>query len=153
MNKTTTGLIIISTITAVIGGALLNFNELLMGSQPTVKNSIVTFTYLAIWILALRIGINNKNPGLIRYCSVFWLITLIFSIFTGYVNVIEVNADWAIPFVILFLGQFYGIKFLTVSNMNTAIAMSFISLIIFTTAMISLKRIKSGKRLTDSLKR
>lgn len=139
MKNRTTATIIIS-IVGVIGGMALNFQEFLMGSPATVKNLIVTFAYIAIWILVLRIGIKNKNRGIMKYCSVFWIITLFLSILTGYINATGASADWALPFIVLLLGQWYGIRFFVGSFLNTSIIMAFISLVIFTTAIISLKR-------------
>ncbi len=139
-NKATATIII--SIVAVVGGMALNFQEFLVGSPATVKNLIVTFTYIVIWILVLRIGVKNKNRGIIMYCSVFWIITLFLSILTAYINATGTSADWALPFVVLLLGQWYGISFFAGSFLNASIIMAIISLVIFTTVIISLNRIR-----------
>lgn len=139
-NKATT--IIILSILTIIGGMALNFQEFLMGSPATLKNLIVTFVYMAIWILILAISIKSKNRGIMKYCSVFWIITLILSILMGYVNVTGASIDWALPFAILLLGQWYGINFFVRSFLTASIIMSFISLVMFTITFISLKRTK-----------
>ena len=133
---------IVISIVAVITGMALNFQEFLMGSPATIKNLIVTFAYIAICILVLRIGIKNKNRGIMKYCSAFWIITLFLSILTMYINATGASADWALPFIVLLLGQWYGIRFFVGSFLNTSIIVAFISLVMFTTAIISLKRIK-----------
>lgn len=88
----------------------MNFQEFLMGSPATIKNMIVTFVYIVIWILVLIIGIKNKNRGIMKYCSVFWIIMMFLSILTGYVNITGAQVDWALPFAILLFGQWYGIN-------------------------------------------
>ena len=133
---------IILSIATVIGGMALNFQEFLMGSPANVKNLIVTFAYIAIWILVLRIGTKSKNRGIMKYCSVFWIITLFLAILTAYINATGASADWALPFVILLLGQWYGITFFVGSFFTASIITVFISLVIFTIAVISLKRTK-----------
>lgn len=141
MRNRVTGTIILS-IMAIIGGGVLNFPEFLMGNPANIKNLIVTFIYIVIWIIVLGIGIKIKNRGLIRYSSIFWLMTLFFALLTWYVNVTHVNVSWAIPFVILFLGQWYGINFFVGSHLTTSIVIAFISLVMFISSSISLKRIK-----------
>lgn len=133
---------IILSIMAIIGGMVLNFPEFLMGNPATIKNLIVTFIYIAIWIIVLGIGIKIKNRGLIKYSSIFWLITLFLALLTWYGNVTYANVSWAMPFVILFLGQWYGIDFFVGSHLTTSIVIAFMSLIMFTSTAISLKRTK-----------
>ncbi len=141
-NRAAAAMIIIATITAVIVGAVLNFPEFSMGSPATLRNLIVTILYLTIWIIVIRICTKNKNRGIVIYCSAFWFITLLLSILTVCVNATEVHAAWAIPFVILFLNQLYGIRFLAGSLLNTSIIIAFISLVIFFNTVISYQRIK-----------
>lgn len=38
------------SVIAIIGGIYLNFPKFLMGSQANIKNLIVTFAYVIIWI-------------------------------------------------------------------------------------------------------
>lgn len=133
---------IILSIVAVVGGMALNFHEFLMGSPATIKNLLVTFTYIAIWIFILIMGIRSKNHGIMRYCSVFWMITLLLSILTWYANATEALVDWAIPYAILLLGQWYGIDFFVDSFLITAVIIASISLVMFTVTVISFKRTK-----------
>jgi len=79
MKYKTTFAIALSAL-AIIGGVVLNFQEFSMGSPATVKNLIVTSRYSAIWILVLIIGGKSKIRGIVKYCSVFWAITL-FSLY------------------------------------------------------------------------
>jgi hypothetical protein len=141
MRNKATGAIILS-IAVVIGGMVLNFPEFSMGGSANIKNLIVTFTYIAIWIIVLGIGIKIKNRGLIKYSFIFWLITLLLALLTWYANVTDANVSWAIPFVILLLGQWYGINFFVGSLLTTSIVITFISLVMFTSTAISLKRTK-----------
>ncbi|MBU3156361.1 hypothetical protein [Clostridium estertheticum] len=59
--------VILSIITFIIC-IILNFSEFKMGSLATMKNAIVTFSYIVIWILVLIIGIINKNNGIVFFC-------------------------------------------------------------------------------------
>ena len=124
-------LFIIVPIFAIIVGLVLNFQESLMGSPATVKNLIVTFVYIAIWIFILIITIKSKNRRVIKYYAAFWLLTLLFAILTVFVNVTDVNVEWAIPFIALLLTQWYGIELLVDNFLNTLIIISSLSLIIF----------------------
>jgi hypothetical protein len=133
---------IILSIAAVIGCMVLNFQEFLRGSPANAKNLIVTFVYLAIWILVLIIGTKNNNRRSLMYCFVFWIVTLLFSMLTVYVNATGAPADWAIPFVILLLGQWYGIRFIVNDFLTVSIIITLISLGISTAAILLLKRIK-----------
>lgn len=141
MKNNTIGTILLSILT-IIAGMVLNFQEFLMGGPATLKNLIVTFAYMIIWILILIISVKSKNRGIIKYCSTFWILTLFFAILTGYVNVTGAQVDWAIPFVTLLLGQWYGINFFVGSFLTASIIMAFISLVMFTITFMSLKRTK-----------
>ncbi|MBC2581073.1 hypothetical protein HGI79_12400 [Clostridium sp. DJ247] len=140
MNKTIT-LIVLSIIT-VLGCMFLNFREFFLGSPATVKNLIVTFAYIVGWILVLTISIKSRNRKVIKYCSIFWIITLFLAILTGYINVTGASANWAIPFVILLLGQWYGINFFAGNFLAFSAIIVSISLLMSATAAISIKRIK-----------
>lgn len=133
-------LFIIVPIFAIIVGLGLNFQESLMGSPATVKNLIVTFVYIGIWIFIIIITLKSKNRRVMKYYSAFWLLTLLFAILTGFVNVTGVNVDWAIPFVALLLTQWYGIELLVDNFLITSIIISSLSLIIFIATVFSLKR-------------
>ncbi|HHX24321.1 MAG TPA: hypothetical protein GX723_10010 [Thermoanaerobacterales bacterium] len=73
---------IVLSIVAIIVGMALNFNDFLMRNPASMKNLLVTFAYITIWVLVLIIGIRNKNRGIMKYCSVFWIITLFISVVT-----------------------------------------------------------------------
>ncbi|MGI6423796.1 MAG: hypothetical protein ACOX2A_00785 [Tepidanaerobacteraceae bacterium] len=73
---------IVLSIVAIIVGMALNFNDFLMGNPASMKNLLVTFAYITIWVLVLIIGIRNKNRGIMKYCSVFLIITLFISVVT-----------------------------------------------------------------------
>jgi hypothetical protein len=98
---------------ATIASMILNFPEFLMGSPATVKNIIVTLIYLISWIVFLIILLRSKTHGLIKYNLLFWLITFSLALLTYYANATEATLNWAIPFVIIFLGPWYGIRILT----------------------------------------
>jgi uncharacterized membrane protein len=117
MKNKRTATIVLSAI-AVIGGMVLNFNEFLMGNPASMKNLLVTLAYIAIWVFVLIIGIRNKNREIMRYCSAFWIITLLTSILAWYANATDAIVDWAIPFVILLLSQLYGIDFFVQSPLT-----------------------------------
>lgn len=142
INKLIVAATITLSIIAVIGCLILNFNEFLMGNPATLKNIIVTFVYLAIWILVLTIGIKIKNNGIVKYCTVIWVITLFVAILTICVNAAGVPASWAITFVILFLCQWYGINFFVRSFLVSSLIIALISLVMSAIAVISLNRIK-----------
>lgn len=135
-------LTLILSYVAVIGGLIMNFQEFLMGHPATIKNLIVTLVYLTLWILILTIGIKIKNREVMKYCFVFWIITLFFAIITTYVNVTGATVNWALPFVALLLGQFYGITFFVKNLLTSSILIAFISLVMVITNVISLKYTK-----------
>ena len=132
---------IIFPIFAIIVGIKLNFQEFLMGSPATVKNLIVTFVYIAIWTYVLTITSKSKNR-IMKYYSAFWLLTLLFAILTGFINMSGANIDWswAIPFVILLLTQWYGIGLFIDNFLISTIIISSLSLIMFIATIYSLKR-------------
>lgn len=99
---------------AIISGIYLNFPQFLMGSPANIKNLIVTMAYVFIWVTALIIAIKSKNYMVMKYFYIFWIVTLIFSIVTAFINMAEIYAAWAVPFVILFLTQWYGTTFLSI---------------------------------------
>jgi len=134
---------VILSIVAVIGGMVLNFQEFLMGSPANVKNLIVTFAYIAVWIVILIIGSKYKCQVILKYCIAFWHMTFIFSVLTIYVNAKGVSVDWAIPFVILLLGQWYGIEVFVNDFLTISVIVAIMSFAISTSAIILLKRIKS----------
>ena len=137
-------LITILSIATFIICMVLNFPEFKMGSFVTIKNVIVTFSYVAIWILVLIVGVIGKKSGIVLYSSVFWIITLFISILTVYINVTGNSANWALPFAILFLGQWYGLGFFVWSILSQYIVIALISLSMLTITVITLKHYKSA---------
>ena len=131
---------IIVPILAVIIAVVLNFQETLMGSPATVKNILVTFVYLAIWIFILIITLKSKNHNVMKYYSVFWLLTLFFAVLTGFGNVTEVNIEWAIPFIALLLTPWYGIELFVDDFLITTIIIASLSLIMFIAFLFKLKK-------------
>lgn len=140
--KNNTPALIILSIFAVIGGMAFNFQEFLKGSPATIKNLIVTFVYIAIWIFVLTISIKNKNRGTLMYCFIFWIITLFLLILTGYIKVTGAPVYWVLPFVILLLGPWYGINFFVESFLTVSVIMAVISFVMVIIAIISIKRTK-----------
>lgn len=140
MKKTMT--LIFLSIILVLGCMYLNFENFLYGSPATVKNLIVTFLYIVSWGIILIIGIKDSDYKFMIYSCIFWLIILLLSILTIYVNITDASADWAIPFVILLLGQWYGFKFFLSSYVVSSIITALISLIIIVSVVISTKRKK-----------
>ncbi|MGF7047838.1 hypothetical protein J2T13_002344 [Paenibacillus sp. DS2015] len=130
------------SIVAVIGGIVLNFQEFLMGNTATTKNVIVTLAYIAIWILVLVLASKNKSRIIMMYCLGFWIATLLFAMLTIYINVTEATVNWAIPFVIVLLGQWYGVMFLVGDFLIGSIIIAFISFGISTAVALLLRRLK-----------
>lgn len=126
--KNSKNIIVVLSVIATIVAIVLNFNEFLMGNYASVKNLLVTFSYMAIWILVLIVGSKTEDCGIIKYCSIFWIITLLTAIVAWYANATDAIVDWAIPFVILFLGQWYGLAFFTHSSLTMSIIITFMSL-------------------------
>ena len=127
---------------AIISGIYLNFPQFLMGSPANIKNLIVTLAYVIIWITALIIGIRSKNHMVMRYFYIFWIVTLIFSIVTVFINMAEIYTAWALPFVILLLTQWYGILFFINNFETSAIIIAVISLMATAAIKLMLKETK-----------
>lgn len=138
-------LIILSIATFIIC-LFFNFIEFQQGGSTTIKSVIVTFSYIAIWTFILVIGIISRNRGIVKYCSVFWIITLVTTIGLIYGNMVTITGnafDWIIPLVILFMGQWYGLRFFIWSNTTRLIIIAVISLVMLVIAVIWLKHNKS----------
>lgn len=127
---------------AIISGIYLNFPQFLMGSPANIKNLIVTLAYVIIWITALIIGIRSKNYMIMRCFYIFWIVTLIFSIVTVFINMTEIYAAWAVPFVILLLTQWYGFQFFINNFETSAIIIAVISLVAIAAIKLMLKKQK-----------
>ena len=114
-----------------------------MGHTPTIKNLVVTVVYITIWVFVLSIASRNKDRVMMKYYSVFWLITLFFAILTVLVNAAVFNAYWATPFIALLLPQWYGIELMVDNFLITSVIISSVSLILFIAILLSLKRPRS----------
>lgn len=145
--KSKTVAVIIITILISIGCIVLNFPVFLMGSYATLKNVIVTFTYLAIWISISMISAITKREGLTEYCRIFWAINLILGI-AFYGNSIEPISwmfGWALPLSILFGGQWYGMMYFAKNFVQLSIIITLISSGMFAITYISHKQIIQNK--------
>jgi len=131
---------VILSIFIFILGIVLNFQEFLMGSPTTIKNLIVTFVYLSAWTFVMRISVKSKNYLLIKYYSGIWIATLITAIITVYINITDVIATWALPFAILFLTPWYGIRFFVGSLLTVSIIIAILSFIMFSIVVLSLRK-------------
>ena len=137
-NKTAT---VILSIVAVIGGIVLNFEEFAWGGPVNAKSLIVTLAYLAIWVFVLIRSTKGKSSKMVKYCFSFWILTFFFSLLTAYTNATEASADWAIPFVIVFLGPLDGIRFFVNDFMISSIIIAIISFGISTATILLYKQI------------
>lgn len=134
---------ILLIIFAFIVCLILNFPDSLMGHTPTIKNLVVTVVYITIWVFVLSIASRNKDRVMMKYYSVFWLITLFFAILTVLVNAAVFNAHWATPFIALLLTPWYGIELMVDNFLITSVIISSVSLILFIAILLSLKRLRS----------
>ncbi|MBW9171741.1 hypothetical protein K2F43_11030 [Clostridium estertheticum] len=131
---------VILSIANVITCMVLNFFDLKMGGPTTIRSVIVTFSYIAIWIFVLIVGIIIKNRGIVRYCSALWIITLFIATLTVYINATGNSATWALPLVVLFLGPLCGIGFFVSSVLYQSIIITIMSLVMLIITVISAKR-------------
>lgn len=132
---------IIITLTG-IGCLILNFNHFLMGSPATILNLIATLAYITIWIFVLINSVKIKNGKALIVYTIFWILTLFFSIHMGYVNVTEVHADWAIPYVILLITPWYGIRIFVDSFVIVSIIIASFSAVMLTVIAVSFVKMK-----------
>jgi hypothetical protein len=137
--KRKTILIVILSLVAVIGCMVLNFQEFQKGSTANEKNLIVTFIYVATWLLVILLGSSSKK--LLKYFYVFWITTLFISLVNLYINVTDVTASWALPLVILLMGQWYGLMYFTSKFMVATIVIAIISFGINLTILQLLRRL------------
>ena len=144
--KNIIAVIIVLSILISISGIILNFSEFLMGSPATIKNVVVTFTYLTMWISISIISVVAKAKGVIQYCCVFWAINLLLGILS-YANFIDipVSGALALPFGILFFGQLYGIRYFARNYIAFSIVIIFIALVMFLITFTTLKSLKQDK--------
>ncbi len=94
---------------AVIVCLALNLNEFIFGNAANIKNVAVTLTYIVLWLGVIMIGMTGKSRRVLKGSLVFWLLTFVFSAITAYVDMTSAQVDWAIPFVLLFMPQWYGL--------------------------------------------
>ena len=144
-NKVTATVLLSVSIMATILCAILNFNEFLMGGNATTKNVVVTAVYIAIWFLVSAIGIINKQRSIIKYCCIFWAITLFLTLLMFLLNAAGIDAgivDLFIPFEILLLGPWFGIQQFTESLQKSEILMTLIPIAMFAATFVSLKRLR-----------
>lgn len=140
----------ILSITTFIICLIMNFPEFQNGGSTIIKSVIVTSAYAVVWILVLIIGILIKARGIVKYCLVFWMITLTISVFIVYINIVknmgtisEYIGNILFPLILLFAGQWYGIRFFVLSDLNLYIIVAIISLVMVAIAVLSLKYNKS----------
>ena len=139
-------LIILSIATFIIC-LFMNFIEFQDGGSTIIKSVIVTFLYAMVWILILIIGILIKNRGIVKYILLFWIITLIISVFMVYANLVtnpgtigQSISNILFPLILLFAGQWYGVRFFVSTTLNLYIIVVVISLLMVVIAAIWLNR-------------
>ena len=142
-------LVILSIGTFIIC-LVMNFPEFQNGGSTVIKSVIVTSAYAVVWILVLIIGILIKTRGIVKYCLVFWMITLTISVFMVYINIVKnigtiggYIGNILFPLILLFAGQWYGIRFFVLSTLNLYSAVAVISLVMVAIAILTLKYNKS----------
>jgi len=141
MKKATT--VIILLITAFIGAMILNLDEFAFGKPANIKNMIVTVLYVAVWIFVLAVTVKRKRRKIILYCSIFWIVTLLSSLLTVFINATEVSANWALPLCLLFLSPFYGIEYFVNNYLSSSIIISVVSLGMSIAAILFIIRINT----------
>lgn len=130
--------VILSMIT-FIACLLLNFIKFQNGSSASIRSVIITFSYATVWILVLVTGIISRNRGAVKYCSIFWFITFIASIAALYGNMVDTVGnwgDWIFPLILLFIGQWHGLRFFVHSNITYFTLISILSLVTLGIAVI-----------------
>jgi hypothetical protein len=131
---------VILAVLAVAGGGVLNFKEFLMGSPANQKNILVTLAFVAVWLFVLKTAARVNTHGIVLFSAVYWSMTLIFSILTAMVNLTHTQVDWAIPFVILLIGPWYGLHYFTRDFFATALLIAFASLGVLIAVAVIVKR-------------
>jgi hypothetical protein len=117
------------SLLAVLGGNFLNFREFLNDYWPVnIKNVIVTVIYIIIWIIALSISIKYKYYGIAKMYSLFWLVTLIYSVLLILYKTTGINIGWVMLPAIPFLCPWYGLTFYIKNNMSNGILIAICSL-------------------------
>jgi hypothetical protein len=149
INAVSIALIILSITTFIIC-LIMNFAEFQHGGSTVIRSAIVTLSYAAVWIIVLIIGILIKIRGIVKYCIVFWAITLSTSVAMAYMNAVkypgvigEYICNILFPLILLFVGQWYGIRLFVWSTVTRSIIVAVISLVMLAIAIIWLKENKS----------
>lgn len=120
-------ILIIITILAIA----FNLSSFINGGYSSFFGSLISFAFIAIWVLVFRCALKNKDYTLIIISIVFWSLTFIIAFLTLYVNITEVDMSFMIPFVVIFLTPLYGLDVIGRDNIITlaiiiAIAISFV---------------------------
>ena len=137
--RTLSVVFVILSIIIFIASLLLNFIEFQNSSSASVRSVIITFLYVTVWVLILVSGIISKNSGAVIFCSVFWFITFVSSTTVVYSNMVHTLGRWdqfIFPFMLLFIGQWHGLRFFVHRNMTYFILISIISLVMLAVAVI-----------------
>lgn len=139
MERKVTLSILLITITFIVC-LVLNFPDALMGNAPTIRNAIITFVFVSIWIFVFFIVLRNKNQAVMKFFLLFWLVTLFFAVLTALANGEIIDATWATAFIALLITPWYGIELLTDDFLITAIIISIISVLFIFSAGLSLAK-------------
>ena len=137
-NKRTLSIVFVMlSIATFISCLLLNFIEFQNGRAASLRSVIITFSYATVWILVLVTGIISRNRGAVKYFAIFWFITFIASATVAYSNMVDTIGSWGnltLPLVLLFMGQWYGLKFFVRDNIAYFIIIAVISLVMLVIA-------------------
>lgn len=125
MKKNSLGIIlIIITILSLV----FNISSLINGGDSSFFGSLMSFAFIAIWVLVFRYVLKNKDYTLIIISTVFWSLTFITALVAIYVNITEVDMSFMIPFVVAFLTPLYGLDVIGRDNIITVSIMLIISI-------------------------
>lgn len=144
--RTLSVVFVILSIIIFIACLLLNFIEFQNGSSASLRSVIITLAYATVWILVLVTGIISRNSGAVKYCALFWFITFITSITVVYGNTIGTVGRWGdfmFPLILLFIGQWHGLRFFVHVNIIYFTLISVISLAMLAIAIVWLRNNKS----------
>jgi len=133
---------VILSIIAIIGGVLLNFEEVLWNEHANIKNLVVTLSYMSVWGLFLLIAAKSKSQGNLNYFFWFWLSTLLSSVIVAFVqaNPFSLSVVFA-PFLTLLI-PFYGIRCFVEDFVSLSIIIAAISFGMSLVGYILLRRFK-----------
>jgi len=105
----------------------LELSEFLMGSRP-IQECNVTIAYMTGWISSYALASKTVTANT-NICDFLLVSDIVVSLLTAYVNATGALVDWAIPFVIILLGPWYGITIVTNSFLTASIIIALISLL------------------------